>query len=190
MEKKIEKIVETPMSTDVIKKYIEKRNMNLVFLYDTNKLKNLNELFKGKEYIILFVAISSKFDGHYVSMVKDDFQKVIYYFDSYGKPLTFLLNNFKGGNGYDYVQSKNILKLIEKSQYKFIENTIDYQEYGRDVATCGRLSLMFLIMYRIITKHYKMSFTFDLMKSLMTILCQKKNMNYDSIASFFINKLN
>lgn len=190
MEKKIEKIVETPMSTDVIKEYIEKRNMNLVFLYDSNNLKNLNELFKGKEYLILFVAIGSKYNGHYVSMVKDDYQKVIYYFDSYGKPLLFLLNNFKGGVGYDYVQSKNILGLIEKSGYKLNENMVDYQEYDRDVATCGRLSLMFLMLFRIITKHYKMNFTFDLMKSLMTILCHKKKMNYDEIASYFINKLN
>lgn len=190
MEKKIEKIVETPMSIDTMREYIEKRKMNIVFLYDTNNLKNLDQLFKGKEYLILFVATSSKFSGHYVSMIKDDSIKTIYYFDSYGKQLYNLIQTFKGGGNYDYVQTTNILKLIEESGYKFYENIIDYQEYNRDVATCGRLSLMFLIMFRIITKHYKMYFSFDLMKSLMDHLCIKKKMNYDEIASYFINKLN
>lgn len=185
---KIEKTVSIPMSVDTMKDYLEKKNMNLVFLYDTNNITELNELFKNKSYVVLFVATKSRYNGHYVGMIKDDESKIIYFFDSYGMTLNFLLISFPNGDGY--VQSKNILHLIAKSGYKLICNKTDYQKRDPTVATCGRFVLMFFILYRIITKHYKLNFSFKTMENAMNQIKKKLKMNYDEIVSYFINKLN
>lgn len=190
MEKNISKVVKTPMSVDTMKEYMEKKNMNFVFLYDINNVSTLGDVFKNKSYIILFVATKSKYNGHYVGMVKDDANKTIYFFDPYGMSLMFLLKKFPGGEPFDYLQSQNIIKLINKSGYNLISNTKDYQKINKSVATCGRLSLMFLILYRIITKHYKLNFTFGLMENAMNCLQKKMGLNYDNLASYFINRLN
>lgn len=187
---KIEKTVAVPMSVDTMMDYLEKKNMNLVFLYDTNDAVSLDKIFRGKPYVVLFVATKSRYNGHYVGMVKDDDNKRIYFFDSYGMSLSFLLGQFAGGKQHDYVQSTNILHLIKKGGYTLVCNKTDFQKFDKNVATCGRFVLMFLILYRIITKQCGLVFSFPMMKLIMNLLQTKLKMNYDEIASYFINKLN
>lgn len=116
-------------------------NANIVFLPTLGNVSSLDEVFKGHNHVIMFVATNGEYSGHWQALFKT--KETIYFFDSYGHNFTILLRKVFRNFGRDaYGESFKLGAIIAASEYfkkgKVIMNTKKYQQLGPEINTCGR----------------------------------------------------
>lgn len=186
----INSLIEKPMSSDSIEKYMRggKLHANIVTMESITKYNNLSDVFKGNNHAILFTATNTINSGHWQCIFLDD--NNLYFFDSYGmKPFELINKVNLTIKDNDYGQNNNLSKLIHESRYfpnNCFMNTFEYQEKGSNVDTCGRHVVSCLISKDICNKR---SIHFDLnVYNVMVTELMKENKfkNYDETVSFIV----
>lgn len=125
---------------------------NILFLPRIEStVANLDDLFKGQDHIILFVATTGEYNGHWQAVFKTP--EKIYFFDSYGHNFTVLLRKVFKNFGKDaHGESYKFGQIIADSDYfkqgKVIMNTKQYQAIGPEVNTCGRHVCVALMVFQ------------------------------------------
>ena len=125
----------------------------LLITYDElNKIFDINDLFnktKSNKIIILYLLRSRSY-GHWTCLFKDRFNKINFY-DSYGKPLDYHLDNLSIFQRIEYDELTNRLKeLLEPHDVYF--NNIILQ--GPHTKTCGMHVCHRLHNYHLTGKEY------------------------------------
>ena len=184
---KTKTLITNPMSDLLIKKYFDGK-ANIKTLEQISNFNTFDEVMGSYSHCIIFLALEQQNDGHWLSLFINSGN--LYYFDSYGKLPLYELKQIYNLNDPTWGQNFNLIKLIQTSKYKnkFYYNDVQYQQNGKDIATCGRLAIMpciLNIMY--IKKHEK--FDLKTFYNLMQYWKNKMHKNYDEISVFFVNKI-
>lgn len=182
---KINKIIVNPLSDVLIKKYFD-GHANIVTMEDISHMVSINQLFRGYNHAVIFVAVNSPTDGHWQLIYKSF--ETLHFFDSYGMKPTELITKLNKNNTYG--QNKNLDNLIIKSQYakKSYYNDVKYQSDGKS-QTCGRyVAINFLLLHIYNKKNipYDGTVFYRIMQHFQT---QFKTKSYDKIVSSFINEI-
>lgn len=165
---------------DDFKLYLNDVEKHIIKYSDLAKYKTMDNLFNGdKDYKIILIE-TKKNSGHWVCVMKNE--NIIEEFDSYSGLID---------NEFDYIDD-NIEKqlneyikwwslLKKKSNYKYEYNKIKFQKTGNNIATCGRHTIMRILMFLL---------GYDLNEYINFMKKQKKeqNKNYDLLVVDFINK--
>lgn len=186
---KSQQIIRAPMSNTLISKYFDNR-ANIKSLIDISQFQSLSQVFHSGQYnhVVIFVAIDSETQGHWICMFINS--GALYYFDSYGDyPLQVLDEMVKRGDDL-WNQDKNLLRLIQNSQFKehFYYNNFQYQQDGGSIQTCGRYVTLVLVLNSIFTKA-KQHFDFEKLNQIMLFWKNKYHKTFGQIAVFFVNQI-
>lgn len=161
--------------------FVEMQHLNkdakLIVYTELNKIKNINDLFKDTDKLIILYLLQNNHSGHYVCLFKGkncDFE----FFDSYGMEEDGELKMLSPIKRHQFNEEKNRLtELLDK--YFVIYNNIQYQTEKTE--TCGmfvthRLNNSFLDCYQ----YYK----------YMKKLCKSNKYLPDEIVAYYVlNKL-
>lgn len=177
-----EQVMKSPMSDILITKYFNGRP-NIVQMAEISRMTHLNQLFKGYDHAVIFVAVNSPTDGHWQFIYKNGDE--LHFFDSYGMGPTELVRRVNNFN-----QTDNLDILIKNSIYKSNawKNDVKYQKDG-EPQTCGRyISLCFILRYI----YNKRGLPFDgtiYYKIMQHLKKSFKNASYDKIVSVLIDQV-
>jgi hypothetical protein len=104
-----------------------------IITYDKlNNIFDLNDLFKGKDKIIILYLLNSRSSGHWVCLFKN--HQGINFFDSYGKLPDVEIDNLTIEQRDEYNVKQNRLKEI-LAKYTVYYNNICLQ--GKKTQVCG-----------------------------------------------------
>lgn len=171
----INEVKTNSMSNSLIEEYL--KDPKIIRYNDLQNYNSIEELLpNNKDYVILLYE-SMPNEGHWTCLSRID--DTIEYFDSYGKPVDYPIDNWFKGNSSQ--QNKYLSKLLNKTKLKVYYNPIDYQQSKKDISTCGRHCC-----FRIINM---LKYNRDLNKyhNVMKELKGKSKYNYDEIVSYMIN---
>lgn len=175
-------VVKSPMSDTLISKYFNGRP-NIVQMAEVSQMTTINQIFKGYDHAVIFVAVNSPTDGHWQFIYKNGHE--LNFFDSYGMGPTDLVKKVKG-----FGQNTNLETLIQNSQFRnnAYKNNVKYQNDG-EPATCGRyVSLCFILKY--IYNKRGLGFDGSIYYKIMTHLKKMfKGESYDKIVSVLIDQV-
>ena len=109
----------------------------IVAYEELENCQSIDECFQGKEGLILLYQKTNS-EGHWCLLFKQN-QNTLSFYD----PLSFQLDeelkfsdyNLRIHNG---VQTPHLTALIDKSNYKLIQNKTKFQKMESDINTCGR----------------------------------------------------
>lgn len=150
---------------------LAKGKIHVVEYNDIIKSDKLNDYLKDRGIIIYYPSTHSY--GHYVALLKNGDK--VYFSDSYGGLPDVDQKKFSRVPREDLYreQSNTLIKHFLKSKYK-----IDYNHHVHQapppVATCGRHSLMRLLMNELTNEEYH---------ALITNLCKRMNITPDELVS-------
>jgi hypothetical protein len=177
-EAQIEVIEETPMGDDSIHEYFP--GAKIIKYSELNNIKSIDELLpKNKSYFFMLIEDSPS-KGHWVAVnrINDELE----FFDSYGgqpdSQLKWIGMEERVGLGQ---ASKRLTELFKDSGMEVNYNPVKYQEKGDDIQTCGRHCCLRI-------KMMLEGKDLDAYNNYMEALKHSSGMNYDEIASFFINR--
>lgn len=178
----INKIVASPMSNLLMEKYFD-GNCNWINLSDVEKFSSIDDVFKNKSYCIIFIAVNSPVDGHWIVLLKN--KTGIYYFDSLADPPLYIITKLPQKFG----QTTKLLQLIGNSPFRnsFFYNSFDYQKDSANVNTCGRYAVYGSVLNIVLMKK-GIDFNFDILYQVLSRLKTKDN-TYDQIVSAFVDKI-
>lgn len=135
-----------------------------------DNINNINDLFKGTNHVVLFVALSDAFSGHWQLLLRTD--KAILFFDSYGKPFSYILKIANGKFG----QTDKLAQIIINSNIKTEINTVKYQNTDPRISTCGYHVLTCFSVF----SELENDFDFDVYKQFMDTYMKRYNIkSYD-----------
>lgn len=185
MSKKINEIIQNPLSSNLIAKYFNGRP-NIITMQQISTMTSLNEVFRNHDHAVIFTATNSPTDGHWQMIYKSN--GCINWFDSYGMKPTELISKLEQ-KGNTWGQNKNLDNLIINSPYrlKSFFNDVKYQKDG-NVQTCGRyVSLVFILIH--IYQKRNLGFDGSVFYKIMEGLRKQYNASYDQIVSSLIDTI-
>jgi hypothetical protein len=179
-------LVFEPLDTNKLNSYLDGKP-NIVLQKDIATMNDIEQVFNGNNYAIIFTATNAENDGHFQCIFKNN--KRIYFFDSYGMMVDELINKLIALKRPLFGQNNNLLRLIVNSTYykqnKVFINTFKYQSNNINVSTCGRYCVLLIILNIMFSKKKK-SFDFNTFHNLMILWKNKYRKSYDQIVSFLI----
>lgn len=165
---------------DDFKIYFNNVDKHIIKYSDLQNYKTIDDLFDSvKDYKIILIE-TKKNMGHWVCVMKNN--DIIEEFDSYGglidNEFNFINDNIEKELN-EYIKYWTLLK--NNTNYKYQYNKIKFQKTGNNIATCGRHTIMRIIMFLL---GYDLNDYINFMKQ------QKKeqNKNFDILVVDFINK--
>lgn len=172
----MDKLIKTPLSNfdldnlldDINDTLGENKRINIFTVAEMKKSpqKFINYLNKNR-YAILFIQPNGAKIGHWIIMFKNG-KNQVFMFDSYGNHPKDLNND--------------LFNFLKKHYPNIIFNTIQYQKYGTDVATCGRWTMFVLAMNKIIN-----NLNIELLNKILVGLKKHYKKSYDYIISSLVN---
>lgn len=185
------RIIENPMSAELIEKYTDNK-ANIVRYADITNMTSLEQVFNGFDHVILFLAVESENSGHFQCMYisNDKNGKLLNFFDSYGMKIDGGINKLVTAGMNTWGQDNNLKKLVEQSVFfpdRFVYNTHKYQNTSKDVATCGRYAVLNVLL-NYIFKQRKLAYGVQEFYLLMKYWMQKYKQNPDTIVADIIDK--
>lgn len=152
------KLEDTPLSIDQMQKYLKDHGMkpNIAMFSHMDEYTTLEELLGKENYVVLFLATNAQNIGHWECAFADHGR--FFFFDSYGKNCTELINKVNSVNGkIMFNQRPELLPLlIKNSQYSnsAYMNKFDYQNKSDEkMATCGDHCLSVLTVWQKMVKN-------------------------------------
>jgi len=176
------------ISDEEIKKYLGVEGYNNIIKYsDLDNYKSINK-FLPKIYDYKIILIESQQNtGHWVVILKyknKDNKIVIEYFNSYGmKPetdLSYINSNMNKILENDKGNLKQLLNNATSKGYEVIYNKKRFQSSNKKVNTCGRWSILRIMMM----KNYKMDL--EKFNSFIDQLKKKYKVKSDIIVAMLI----
>lgn len=165
------KLEDTPLSIEQMQKYLKDHGMkpNIVMFSHIDQYNSLEELLGKENYVVLFLATNAPNIGHWECALVDKGR--FFFFDSYGKNCTELINKVNSVNGkIMFNQRPELLpNLIKNSQYSnsAFMNSFDYQNKSDEkMATCGDHCLSVLTVWQKMVKNNQ---PFDFLKYYQAI---------------------
>jgi hypothetical protein len=172
----IDSIEETPISDKAILQYLP--DARILTYPELKNYNNIEELLTHNKSYVIILYLQQRDSGHWASISR--LNNVLYFFCSYGsnplEPLKWASKKMRIELDEEIPYLNN---LLDKTKMKILYNDCDYQNERVNIATCGRLNLMWL-NFMLDDKGDLFDF-YKYMKKLKT----KMNMNYDEIASYF-----
>jgi len=172
----IDEIEETPISDYAIKQYLP--DARILTYPEIKQYNTIDELLPTDKSYVIILYLQQKDSGHWASICR--LNNVIYFFCSYGsnplEPMKWASKKMRIELDGEIPYLNN---LLDKTEMKILYNNIDYQNNRNSIATCGRLTLMWL-NFMLADK----GDLFDFYK-YMNKLKKKMKMNYDEVASYF-----
>jgi hypothetical protein len=148
------------LSGDEIKKLIGREP---VLYSDLKNYKSVDDLLGRYNYVVVLYQ-KAEFDGHYVSLFKDDDGNLNYQ-DSYGYGVDVPIN--MGLLPFDKPLPRYLGMLIEKSGRRLITNTFDYQRGKmKGYADCGRHACLRIRCRKMSNDDYRYMMTNNVSKFL------------------------
>jgi hypothetical protein len=144
MDKVIDNVL-TPIDDSKIKYYLPDAR---IYKYnELNQYNNIEDLLPyDKSYFILLVESDYNY-GHWVSVSR--INNTIQYHDPYGLyPSSPLGWNTKEKNETLGQQHKYLNDLFDKTPLKVVYNCYDFQNNNKDIATCGRHIVLYLLLLK------------------------------------------
>lgn len=93
--------------------------------------------FFSKQCIALLFPLKSETDGHWIGVWIDTTAKIVHHFDSYGfGPAAE--SKFSSNPGVSEGLLAEFYTLCQHSGYQVIANSVAYQQWSKEVNTCGR----------------------------------------------------
>ena len=176
IKKLIRNAEKVPLSGKTLKD-ITNGECNIIAYEQLMRVSTIDEAFKGKKGLILLYQQEPDF-GHWVLLWKQD-SNTLRFFDSLGyqvdEELPFSKHNLQNHKGR---LVPHLTTLIDKSNYKLIQNKTKFQKNKRDENTCGRWCAVMFRMREYSVDEFKDLFDDvdgDYMVSAMTILYSKFN---------------
>ena len=142
-----------------------------------HKLDNINyfdELLDNLGRCIMLYGTESKNVGHWVALIKRG--NDIEFFDSYGNNPFELAEGLNIPKEIDEVINeggmKKLLKLIHEGGYNLKWNNIKMQKEDANIATCGRHTVLRLLLYKLSLEEYQ---------ALLKKMKEELKADYDSL---------
>lgn len=146
----------------------------LVIYKDLLNYNSIIDVFGAKNAIVLLFPVESNTVGHYIALLKNNNNKTITHFDSYGL-------NASQEIGYTtniYVKQRllNILYTdIQKQGWQVKFNTYKFQQFSSNISTCGRWSTVKILFSYLDDKEfaklfYNQKYTPDEFVTLITFI--------------------
>jgi len=123
-------------ATDILR--LTDNQVNIVVYNELVNYKTIDEVFDGKQGIILLYQGENKNTGHW-TLIYFTNRKTLYFFDSYGFQLDTEIpwSPFLKKQGYG--KNPPLTALIKNSPYKLLQNKTKYQDLNNNkINTCGR----------------------------------------------------
>jgi hypothetical protein len=157
-------------------------NNKIMKYSELESVNDLNDLFSGpKDYRIILIETNQNI-GHWTAITRNN--NLIVWFDSYGlaPDQEFEFIPVKMQQILDE-QGKPLTKLINKFKGKFNYNTIKFQQQKEGVNTCGRwvTSFLYAFLHGFSLKQYQ---------NEMVMEKQKTGLTYDEIVCICTKALN
>lgn len=150
----LNRLVRTPLTPDELRNLwrtlSNKPAPPVVNYNDIINARNINDVFNGKDAIIIFYPVAESNGGtfgHYVALIKDEDDHTIYFYDSYGGFPDSGIKKFVDRRLYNE-KNNSLIKHLLSSGYKVDYSPYPHQKTANKSATCGRHSLN-----RIFLKH-------------------------------------
>lgn len=142
------------LSLDDVRKALSYRVS--IFTYEElGDMKSIDQLFAEHPNVVLLYQTTDENTGHWVSLI--NFKDYIEYFDSYGNPMDYYLDE-----RYNPLDNPPYLtKLIADSGKTLVESNFRLQKMELDYNTCGRWTIVRALML-----NYKLEDFIDLFKKL------------------------
>lgn len=169
---------------DIIKQYenVALSNFDLIKLLDgkanviiypkLNEYSTIDEVLGPYNACILLFEAKPKY-GHWVCLMKRD--NIIEFFNSYGgfpdDSLDKIPLQFRKKTGQEYPL---LSLLLLNSPYELEYNEFSFQKKNKNIKTCGRHSVVRLLLKELDIYQYKY---------LLDMLCKKTGLNYDELVT-------
>lgn len=174
---KIKNVKIESMSDALLKQYLD--NVRIFTSNELGKYNDIDELLPRNNtyFIILYEQVPHR--GHWTCVTRANDE--ISYFDSYGKRPDYALDDWFKSNKLQ--TNKNLTKLFDNTKLNVFYNDVDYQGHGSDISTCGRHAVCFIICST------KKNMDLHDYNKMMEKLKEMTKLDYDELASFFINNI-
>ena len=173
--KKLIKNAEQVELTGTQMELITEGKCRIVSYEELENCESIDECFQGKEGLILLYQKRNN-EGHWCLLFKQN-QNTLSFYDPYGfqldEELKFSDYNLRKHQGQ---QVGHLTALIDKSNYKLIQNKTRFQKMESDINTCGRHVCVRFRMREYNNKYYESLFEGvdpDFYVSALTILYSK-----------------
>lgn len=113
---------------------ILKLNIKILSYSQLNHADNIDTLL-GPEKAVIILYEKSKNNGHWICLFLVD--NLLVFFDPYGIGLDFEFK-YENYNWRDEQNKGHLTHIIKRSNYKFYENKVKYQQMSGYMNTCGR----------------------------------------------------
>lgn len=131
----LEQIANFYINTDLNGVDINQLTGKSPIIYSDLKLyKSLSALLGSQKFAVILYQTSSKTTGHWVAVMVNKYNQIVY-FDSYG--LHYDTEQQNGAN-FDVKLPMYLTNLIEADGREVVYNKFDYQQWSKNVSTCGR----------------------------------------------------
>jgi hypothetical protein len=151
MGKNMEKV---SLSGDDVNRIAEGKATILSYT-DLEKYDNLDMVFGNKDCLILLYEIR-KGNGHWTTLIRDSKNNTILFFDPYSIKMD---GELAYTHYYHESGVPHLTRLVNDSGYRLIENQFQYQEFKKDVNTCGRWSSFRCRMSNLSPKEFQKLFS-------------------------------
>jgi len=137
-------------ATDILR--LTNNEVNIVVYDDLVYYKTIDEVFDGKQGIILLYQGENKNTGHW-TLIYFLNSKTLYFFDPYG----FKIDTEIKWSPFlkKYSNNPPLTALIKNSPYKLQQNNIKYQQLDNQVNSCGRHTVVRFNHKNMKDKEYK-----------------------------------
>lgn len=131
-----------PLSNTDIEDYL-KNNVAIVKYSDLDNFKDIDDVFKKSDNVVILYELSNINNGHWVCMRRDKKNNIIYYYDSYGDVIEDELKHAtdKAKDLVDLSKGKLLNKLFN-SDYTIDYNNVKFQKNNSNA--CGKYACVFL----------------------------------------------
>lgn len=150
-------------------------NTNIINYEELNNIYHIDEIFDNLGRCIILIPTESLNSGHWVALIKKNNE--IEFFDPYGKTLKQQEKNLNSNIDID---EDIIIKLCKRDGYKLSYSNKKNQPYSSNIATCGRHSVMRVILYKLSNDEYN---------KMMEKLSKLYNVSSDDIVSIFTTEI-
>lgn len=135
MSNSLEQITKFYINTDLSGEEIYQLTGKSPIIYSNLKnYKTLSELLGNEKFCVILYQTSSKTTGHWVAIMYNVSNEIVY-FDSYGLHYDTEQQN---GATFDVKYPMYLTNLIKNDGRNVVFNQFDYQQWNKNVSTCGR----------------------------------------------------
>lgn len=177
----LKEIEKKALSPDELKKIFHQFNkhINIISYDDIIKTNNLDSLFNGDDYFIIFYpnsySLSGGLFGHYCCLIKNN--DYYYFYDSYGKQPDTQKPSYNKEEFYKEKQN-SLIKHFINSGCIIDYNNYKHQRQG-EINTCGRHCLL---------RCYYSQYNNDQYNQIVKFLCKRyKLKNIDELVSLIMS---